>query len=281
MLPPLIYPPQALRARVEGSVASRSASAPTDGGDRRWPFPVPNPCEMPPSRMCGNSSLRPRHKRRRLDVGFSLRDATHSFVSAAAGEAHHTGVPGKPARLGAGGSDGRSARPRGVRAAGDRAGNTGARRGGIGPSLDVPADAAQWQTRTRHSSGRRAVRPVAGLRWASNQGAAQKRSRAVRLICVGFLNAIDDDAIYRPFLRLQFEPELLLHCGQEVLSLVPDHIEDINPWEVRFNLARGPRRSRCGTAVGMNSQNSRRNNICGMATFSSGVWMIGASIRMC
>ena len=110
--------------------------------------------------MCGNGSLRPKAQETQIDVGFSLGGVTRSLALpepvrriAPSYRGREHGSVRVVAMVDPGG-------PRRIRATGDGAGNACARGDGIGPAVDLPADAAQRQAGAWHRRDRRTFRAV-------------------------------------------------------------------------------------------------------------------------
>ena len=153
-------PPQALHARVEGKVDVKVSIAGDGTVKQAEAISGPKALRKAAVDNVRQWQFEAKAQETQVDAGFSLRGVTRSLAlpepvrrtRRSTVERVHGSVR-VVAMVDPGG-------PRRVRAAGDGTGNAGARRGGIGPAVDLPADAAQRQAGTRHRRDRHTFRAV-------------------------------------------------------------------------------------------------------------------------
>ena len=136
--PAAVYPRPALHARVEGNVMLKVRIAADGMVKQADAISGPEPLREAAVDKVRAWQFEAREQETQIDVGFSLRSATHSLVLP---EAVHRNAPVyrvTAPRFGPRGSDGGPTGPRRVRATGDGTRAAGACRGGIGPPVDLP-----------------------------------------------------------------------------------------------------------------------------------------------
>ncbi len=162
--PPVVYPPQALRAGVEGSVTLQVAIAADGTVAQAVPVSGPEPLRQAAVDNVRQWLFEGTPQQTRIDVGFSLRDATRSLALPEVVRRLTPAYKGRVrrSRFSPRGRHGGSPRPRRVRPTRDRARESRALRRRIRQAVDLPPDAARRQAGAWYRSNRRAGRFVGG-----------------------------------------------------------------------------------------------------------------------